>query len=261
VQDELKQIATLQRLLLPKDDIKIKGVDVAASFRACDQAGGDYYDLVAMTEIFEPGSEPRENDFWGAMIADSAGHGASAAVEVAMFDAILRTINPANSNISDGPAGVFNYTNPYLFTRLIRGTFITAFVAGYNPDSETISYSCAGHPPALLYRRDNKNPVEPIELDQSNGIPLGVIKDFEWSNVIVPFLQNDLLLFYTDGLLEAANPDGEQFGLSRLKQLIVEYYDLPSKEIVGKIETAIDGFQESDDRKDDQTLLILKRIK
>jgi len=257
IQNELKQIAALQRQLLPEDDIKIKGVDIAANFRACEHAGGDYYDFLSMTEILEPTSGPRDSDYWGTMIADSAGHGATAAVEISMFDAILRTMNHEDSTLLEGPAGVFNYANQYLFTRIIRGTFITSFVAGYNPDLEQITYSCAGHPPPILYRSVSH---DLIELDQSNGIPLGVVKDFVWENANISFKQKDILLMYTDGILEAANGSGEQFGLERLKNIMIENLALSCKSIIEKIETAVDEFQQGSDRKDDQTLVVLKRL-
>jgi len=257
IQDELKKIATLQRQLLPEDDVEIKGVELAANFRACEHAGGDYYDFLSLTDIIDPESVPRHSDFWGTMIADSAGHGATAAVEISMFDAILRTMNHENSTMTEGPAGVFNYTNQYLFTRIIRGTFITSFVAAFNPDLEQITYACAGHPPPILFRSRSQ---DMIELDQSAGIPLGVVKDYVWENAIVPFKTNDMLLMYTDGILEANNANREQFGLQRLKNVLIEDLSLSCKEIVSKIEAAVDDFQQSNVRKDDQTLVILKRL-
>ncbi len=257
VQSELQQIAALQRQLLPQDDITIKGVDIAANFRPCEHAGGDYYDFLSMTEILEPMSVPRSSDYWGSMIADSAGHGATAAVEISMFDAILRTMKHEDSTVLEGPAGVFNYANQYLFTRIIRGTFITSFVAGYNPDLEKITYSCAGHPPPILYRSSSQDLVE---LDQSAGIPLGVVKDFVWENASVAFNQNDILLMYTDGILEATNRGGEQFGLERLKAVMTEDLSLSCKEIITKIEVAVEVFQQGSARKDDQTLVIIKRL-
>ncbi len=256
-QEELKKIATLQRQLLPADEVLIKGVEIAANFRACEQAGGDYYDFLPLTEMFEPDSTLNDSDYWGAMIADSAGHGAAAAVEISMFDAILRTMTRDNSVAHDGPAGVFNYTNQHLFTRIIRGTFITAFVAAYNPDLEIMTYACAGHPPPILFKSSSQ---ELIELDQSAGIPLAVVKDYVWENATVSFCKNDVLLMYTDGILEANNIQGEQFGLPRLKTVLIENLSLSCKELLSNIESAVDNFQQSNVRKDDQTLLILKRL-
>ncbi len=257
IQEELKQIANLQRLLLPQDDLKIKGIDIAANFRACEHAGGDYYDLVALGDNLEPSMATDESQSWGVMIADSAGHGAAAAVEISMFDAILRTINPSNSNINAGPAGVFDYTNQFLFTRLIRGTFITSFVAGYDPKTESIDYACAGHPPGIMYRYRNK---ELIELNLAGGIPLGVVKEYTWENSTIAFNKNDLLVLYTDGILEAENDNGEQFGIDRLKNIISSNSNLNVKTLLTLIEATVDDFQSNRARKDDQTLVLLKRL-
>ncbi|VAW78021.1 Serine phosphatase RsbU, regulator of sigma subunit [hydrothermal vent metagenome] len=256
-QEELTKIATLQRQLLPADKGSIQGVEIAANFRACEQAGGDYYDFLSLAEMSESLSTPSDRDYWGAMIADSAGHGAAAAVEISMFDAILRTMTRENSTAQDGPAGVFNYTNQYLFTRVIRGTFITAFVIAYNPDLEMITYACAGHPPPILFKSSSQ---ELIELDQSAGIPLAVVKDYVWENATISFRKNDILVMYTDGILEANNSKGEQFGLQRLKNLLIKSVSLSCQEMLSNIESAVDHFQQSKSRKDDQTLLILKRL-
>ena len=256
VHAELKQIANLQRLLLPQNNLSIRGIEITANFRACEHAGGDYYDIVNLSENFGLSGQAFESDYWGALIADSAGHGAAAAVEISMFDAILRTYRAPENDDFNGPANVFDYTNQYLFTRLIRGTFITSFAIGYHPERRLLSYSCAGHPPALLYRAKTQ---DLIELDQSGGIPLGVVREFEWENAYSEFYKDDILVLYTDGILEAENRHGEQFGKQRLIDLIMHHHTLPMESLLATIEKEIDHFSKGVGRKDDQTLVLARK--
>ncbi|WP_455210062.1 PP2C family protein-serine/threonine phosphatase, partial [Kaarinaea lacus] len=157
IADEINSVAKIQRQLLPKDTLITPGLNIASRFVPYSQVGGDYYDITELTEFFH-GKATLNNEIipepkvWGFMIADASGHGSAAAVEIAMFDAILRTYPP---DYDAGPAGVFNYANRHLFTRTIRGSFITAFVSAYLPDENVLSYCNAGHPPPLL-KRHNK---------------------------------------------------------------------------------------------------------
>lgn len=250
IQKEVSEVGNLLKMLLPQREVQIHGVDVATSYKPCEHAGGDYYDLVSLTKVFWPECADDESDYWGAIIVDSAGHGAAAAVEVAMFDAILRTYK---GNPDIGPAGVFNYANPYLFTRLIRGTFLTAFIANYNPFTKSLRFCNAGHPPALLIRGSGVVQL----LDHPKGIPLAVSREFQWQNGEVDFNPGDVLILYTDGVTEAASPDGSLFGIDRMKSVALAG-PMQVEAVKQRLETALLEHQRGKKQKDDQTIIVVK---
>jgi sigma-B regulation protein RsbU (phosphoserine phosphatase) len=252
IEKEVSDVGNLLKMLLPQRDAEIRGVEVATSYKPCEHAGGDYYDLVPLTKVFWPGQADGNHDYWGAIIADSAGHGAAAAVEVAMFDAILRTYR---GNPDAGPAGVFNYANQYLFTRLIRGTFLTAFIANYNPFNKTLRFCNAGHPPALLIRVDGS--LE--HLDNPKGIPLAVNREFRWHNGQVDFHPGDVLILYTDGVTEAAAPDGNLFGMERLIDAATNGA-MHAHAIAQRVEAALARHRDGRKQKDDQTFIVIKLV-
>jgi serine phosphatase RsbU (regulator of sigma subunit) len=252
IEKEVSEVGNLLKMLLPQQVEQICGVDVATSYKPCEHAGGDYYDLVSLTKVFWPERDDGKNDYWGAIIVDSAGHGAAAAVEVAMFDAILRTYK---GDPDTGPAGVFNYANPYLFTRLIRGTFLTAFIANYNPFNKSLRFCSAGHPPALLIRAGGT-----VEwLDSPKGIPLAVTREYQWQNGQVDFNPDDVLILYTDGVTEAAAPDGTLFGIERLKAVALAG-PMHAEAITQRVESALIEHQHGKKQKDDQTLIVIKLL-
>ena len=188
---------------------------------------------------------------WGAIIADVSGHGPAAAVEVAMLDAILRTY----PNLSGGPAGVLNYANRHFFSRQIRGNYITAFAANYDPQISRLTYTNAGHNPPLLKRNDGTVFTE--FLDASDGIPLGVDPAHTWVNVEIPMVTGDVLVLYTDGVTEARGSDGEHFGPERLKAL-VETSDPVPQTVLKALKQALMQHRQGTPPKDDQTIVVIQ---
>ena len=251
IANELNSVAKIQRQLLPQDLSETPGLIIAARFAPYAQVGGDYYDITRLTSDFD--LAPNTNiPQWGFMIADASGHGSAAAVEIAMFDAILRTYPP---NKEAGPAGVFNYANRYLFTRTIRGNYITAFVSAYLPHAGVLSYCNAGHPSPLL--KTLKKPREIVYLDESTGIPLGITPDGQWQSASVGMQPGDTLILYTDGLTEAVSDSGEAFGHKRLEAIVAQSPNEPHS-MLKNIETALSAHQNHTRQNDDQTVLIIQ---
>src|SRR6185436_2559549 len=210
---EIESLADIQKLLLP-DNPQIRGLDYASHWQPAETAAGDYYEMSNLTPFAPPDFVPTGDDVWAVIVADVSGHGAAAAMEAAQFDAIMRTYR------GDGPAppaGALSYANRYFFSRRNRGHFMTVFAALYRPDTRILSYLSAGHPPMLLRRNggfarpimeseaqfgpavtDSGNvpiaagvsarPIMAVEagavisLGESDQIPLGVLRDYEYSN-------------------------------------------------------------------------------
>lgn len=248
IKKELNDIARIHSLLLPQEQIKLNGTRYATYFQSCDTAGGDYFDIVNLSELIFQNSDPEKADSWGAIIADASGHGAAAAVEVAMFDAILRTYRATHE---DGPASVFNYTNRYFFTRKLRGSFITALILSYDPDTQMLTYANAGHPPALLLSPDGE-----LHILQEADIPLGVEQDWQWQNARVRIKPGTLIVAYTDGITEAMSTDRQQFGLERLITIVRQSEDVD--DCIASVRAALHAHQDGRSHTDDHALLVFK---
>jgi sigma-B regulation protein RsbU (phosphoserine phosphatase) len=105
--------------------------------------------------------------------------------------------------------------------------YITFFVGVYNPDRHTLTYVNAGHNPPLLLRRDGS--VEPLE---QGGVILGMAPNLRYEQASIELAPEDFLLMYTDGVSEAMNPSGEEFGEERIRDLLLKYRLLHPQEIV-----------------------------
>lgn len=251
IRHHLEQIAEIQRKLLPPADHSIPGITLAASYLPFVSAGGDYYDVMPLAPAAGNVQQSQIWPRWGAIIADVSGHGPAAAVEAAMLDAILRTY----PNLSDGPAAVLGYANRHFFSRQIRGNFITAFAANYDPQTGLLSYTNAGHNPPVL-RRAGQPPLLEL-LDASAGIPLGVDRDHSWDTVKVQMGTGDLLVLYTDGVTETRNAGGEMFGTGRLQQTIAACEPEP-RLVVATLERALELHRQGTTPTDDQTILVIR---
>lgn len=249
IERELNDIGHLHNLLLPSEEIQLNGTDVATYFSFCDIAGGDYFDLVNLSHILDPAYPPGQADVWGLIIADASGHGAAAAVEIAMFDAILRTYHASPEN---GPANVFNYANKYFFTRTLRGSFITASILNYDPRKRRLRYANAGHPPVIMKTPDGQL----NELSQKNGIPLGVDPSWQWENTKIHIEPDTILISYTDGFTEALSPKGKQFGMQRFQQVIRDTSG-SAEEYKQALVNAVQEHQDDAQQSDDQALVVM----
>ncbi len=299
---EIESLADIQKLLLP-DNPQIRGLDYAFHWQPAETAAGDYYEMSNLTPYAPPDFRPTGDDVWGVIVADVSGHGAAAAMEAAQFDAIMRTYR------GDGPAppaGALSYANRYFFSRRNRGHFMTVFAALYRPDTRTLSYLSAGHPPMLLRRRggfsqpptESPRPseafggsssseafdgpsgpsgalgllsdtvevlrdtlgllaAEVLTLGEGDQIPLGVLRDYEYSNNEITLEPGDLLVLYTDGITEARDRHDRMFGSDRLRDLIARGPDSP-RALCDGIVAEVTAHQGGPIGEDDQTLIVLR---
>jgi sigma-B regulation protein RsbU (phosphoserine phosphatase) len=248
---EIEDLADIQRLLLP-DNPQIRGLEYAAHWQPAATAAGDYYELTNITR-FAPPEFPRDGaDMWGVIVGDVSGHGAAAAMETVQFDAILRTYKADGP--PGGPAGVISYVNKYFFSRRSRGHFMSAFVASYRPDLRKLLYLSAGHPPLLLKRDHTVDLV-----GEGDQIPLGVLRDHEYRNNEITVQPGETLVLYTDGIVEARNARGDQFGIERLREIVIAGPAAP-RALLDSVIDAVRAHQDAAVGADDQTLVILKVV-
>lgn len=240
---ELRSIAEIQRSLLPAAKPRVPGLDVAVHYRTAKRAGGDYYDFF-----------PLPNDRLGVLIADASGHGAPAAVLMAVVHTIAHTrVEPPQR-----PAEFLTYLNAHLTRRYTRptGSFVTAFYAVFDPAQGTLSYASAGHnPPRLLRAADGFK----MALNRAQKLPLGIKLDETYLEQTVPLLPGDQVVFFTDGVIEAVNTEGEVFGTIHIDEELTTCY--PTAEALLKaILASFSLFTAATTPADDQTLVVVKRV-
>jgi sigma-B regulation protein RsbU (phosphoserine phosphatase) len=187
----------IHRGLLPRHDPLFAGLDVSGGFRAAEGVGGDYYGYVAMAD----GS-------LGIAIADVSGHGVGAALFMAIAKGALQS--EARDVLSAGD--VLGRVNEVLASDFAASDmFATLVFARFLPDGRRIVWSNAGHnPPLLLHENGDVEPLKPC------GPALGIVAGARWRDVDQRFSPGDVLLFYTDGLIEAKDGAKRPFGTDRL---------------------------------------------
>lgn len=245
---EIRDLADVQRLLLP-DNPQIRGLAYAIHYEPSAVAGGDYYDLMSLSHriVDYPSQLP---DVFGLMLADVSGHGAGAAMEAVQFDAILRTYK---GDEVDGPAGAMTYANRHFFSRKARPHFMTALGFLHSPQTGDVYLCNAGHLPPLR-RRNGK--VE--RLDQGRDIPIGVLREHAFSNHRYDGVNGDLLVFYTDGIIEARNADGVEFGIGSLEAILARSPLSTPEALLSSMLAQLHAHQGSSIGNDDQTLIVLR---
>jgi sigma-B regulation protein RsbU (phosphoserine phosphatase) len=245
---EISGLADVQRLLLPESP-NIRGLSYAIHYQPAAIAGGDYYDLMRLTHRIPdyPATQP---DAFGLMLADVSGHGAGAAMEAVQFDAILRTYR---GDEGEGPAGALTYANRHFFSRKSRPHFMTAQGFLVLPHTGQAYLCNAGHLPPVRRRRGR---IE--RLDGSRDIPIGVLREHQFHNHTYDVESDDLLVFYTDGITEARDRSGVQFGVERLEAILARPELGTPDELLRRIVAEVQAHQGGDIGSDDQTLIVLQ---
>ncbi len=147
--------------------------------------------------------------------------------------------------------------NNYLAENTPANRFVTIFYAELNPTAHELRFINAGHNPPLIVRADG-NTVEQLE---SGGLPLGIIPNTSYQEGHIALQSGDLLVIYSDGVNETQNPEGEEFGMARLSDVLVRNINESAARVRDRIEDALTKFAQGTPSVDDITLVIVKRIK
>ncbi|MCA9296985.1 MAG: SpoIIE family protein phosphatase, partial [Phycisphaerales bacterium] len=213
IRREVERIAAIQRALLPQSMPDIPGVRLAAEYNTYDQAGGDYYDIQPLKRT-DDGAAHDPNGPWVLIIADAAGHGPAAAVLMAMLHAILH----AYPHMPGGPGEVLTHVNTHLARKQLESSFVTAFLAIYDPPTRTLTYARAGHPPPMLKDPGPGGTVR--RLDAVGGVPLGILNDARFEDASVTLEPGQAVVMYTDGITEGMNHDHRMFGVAGVERAL-----------------------------------------
>ncbi len=239
ISQELELASSIQKQILPKSIEKIKGIDITNFFSPAKEIGGDYYDYSV-----------QDNEF-SITIADVSGKGVPAAFLMALSRAMLKTINHISNY---GPAEELNLFNKIIFKDITENMFVTMLNAKYNIESHKFTYSSAGHNPLVVYRKS----TDTVELCGTKGAAIGFIENYNYRENSFILESGDIIVFYTDGIIESENIKRELFGIERLTEAIYQNRDLPVEEIKVKILEAIEKFRNNYEQTDDITFVILK---
>lgn len=236
---ELNIASDIQKSFLPETVPSLKGYDIAAVSIPAKEVGGDFYDFITLS-----------GDKIGFIIADVSGK----SVPAALFMALSRAVVRANAIWSPGARDVIREANNLITRDSRSGMFVTLFYSVLDVSSRKLTYVNAGHNPPLMFNSITGD----FKLLRAKGIALGALEDMDYEEITMPLESGCTIVFYTDGVTEATNDTGEQFGEERLQALIKEISHLPAREMVEKIEGQVNLFCYGSPQFDDITLMVLK---
>jgi sigma-B regulation protein RsbU (phosphoserine phosphatase) len=238
---ELEMAGELQKSLLPDIYQIFNGVSFASKYIPSIQIGGDLYDIVTFGQ-----------GLTGFMIADVSGHGVAAALVASMFKMSFHTHAP---NIAS-PKILFQMLNDEIKS-ILAEDYITSFYLILDRTQNTITYSNAGHPSPLFYRKATQ---EILDLD-TNGYFIGMFENGDYEEKTISVSEGDAILLYTDCILEIENAAGQQFGRQRLLELFGRAIeDKHGQDVIAMIEADLRSFCVQETFSDDFTCLLLEFI-
>ena len=235
---ELASAGRMQRLILPPALPVHPGVQFAASYQTSRHAGGDYYDVL-----------PLATGHYGVMVADVSGHGAPAAIIMAMIRAALH----AHRAVQTDPAAVLRTLNDHFDYLWDTEMFSTAIYATVDAARRELRIACAGHPPPVLVRHGE----EPRALSVDAVPPLLMMPLPLIPAPAVQLEPGDRVLFYTDGVTERIDRQGHMYDLSRLAAVLSKAATLPPARLIERVVEDLERFADGQEPEDDLTLVAL----
>ena len=239
---DLEIAREIQSWLVPSEPPKVVGADIAFATRPQNSVAGDYYDA------FYP--NPSALDRLMVVIADVAGKSVPAALLMATLQASLRTIVEENVPLVDLVARL----NYYACAHSLNGLrFTTAVLSEYNPNSRRLTYVNAGHNAPILRRANGT-----LETLEAGGLPLGIRPATNYETASLELKPGDALIFFTDGVVEAFNGGGEEFGNARWLNAIRNLPDWDAQQTLQLLMKRVDEFVGVTRQSDDITCLVFR---
>ena len=239
---DLEIAREIQTWLVPAAPPSVSGADIAFATRPQNSVAGDYYDA------FFPSTPDPQNDKLMLVIADVAGKSVPAALLMATLQASLRTIASEDAPLADLVARL----NRYACAHSMDGRrFTTAVLAQFEPPSCRLTYVNAGHNPPILRRANGT-----LEKLETGGLPLGILASAVHETATVSLAPNDTLIFYTDGVVEAFDEDGQEFGDARWQTAIRALPNFPAQDALRYLMAQVDMFVGATRQSDDITCMV-----
>jgi phosphoserine phosphatase RsbU/P len=236
-QRDLDRAREIQHHMMPTLSPAIPGLEIQVRFLPAVELGGDLYDFFAYAK-----------DRHVLAVGDVSGKGAPAALYGAMVSGILRSMAREKLPAPE----MLHRLNLSLLERKIEGHFITLTYCLWEPKAKTLRIANAGMPLPLHLRGEQAHTI------RAEGIPLGLLANTEYQETTVQLQSGDLLALFSDGLIEAAGEDNEEFGMRRLEKIMRENAQRPVGEILAATFAEVARFEAGYPRRDDQTLMLLR---
>jgi len=230
----------IQLSMLPKACPSVEGWQFVVYYQPASQVGGDFYDF-----IYLPDGQI------GLVIADAAGKGVPAALMMSLSRVILKTIALNGS----GPSSTLLHSNQILYKEYSESAFVSAFYASIDPKNGRMEFANAGHNRPLWY---SSRSGESIEI-YSKGIVLGLFPEVSIDQETIEIMPGDVLVFYTDGLIEAQNEQNDFYETSRLVEIFSSNTHKNAMEILDAIVHSWKNFVGNSPQSDDLTLIVVRR--
>lgn len=244
--DELAVAREIQTGLMPKEPPKNEFYEISCYSEAAREVGGDYFDFIVRE------SSPEKTYI---VIGDISGKGMAAALHMVQVQAILHFLISHN----DSPKTILTLLNKNLTRILKRGSFFTVSLACLNSKG-SILLSRAGHMPLIVYRKENQKCHNIIPGGMGIGLSHNSIFENSLEEIEIQPQSGDILIFYTDGVVEAMNNFLQEYGEERFMNVISKNADKPAKAIQESILDNIAVFTDSSPSHDDLTLIVMKAI-
>jgi len=241
IEQELKVAREIQHASLPKKVPTLKGWQISPFYQPAREVGGDFYDFHLLSE-----------GLLGVVVGDATGKGVPAALVMSTTCGMLQLA--ARALDSTSPGEVLAQVNETLFARIPPNMFVTCFYAILEPESGSLSYANAGHD--LPYLRHGRHAEEL----RARGMPLGLMSGMSYEEGEASLRQEDKVLFYSDGLVEAHDAEGDMFGFPRLRALVAEHAEEEQRSLGDFLMEELYSFVgDGWEQEDDITLLTLRR--
>ncbi len=239
---EIQLAQLVQQSLLPGEVPSLPGVEIAAFTRPAEFVGGDYFDFLN----FQTGEVA-----WA--VGDVAGHGVSAGMQMAGVQALCRAIIPAQVSPADAVDQIHRlFVHNSRFT-----TFVSLFLASYNPSTRSLTYCNAGHnPPMVLHAAGRGSSA--VRWLNPTGAAIGLIEEPDFGQSKMSLTLGDLLVMYTDGVVEATSNGRGMFGPERLVDAVVPLRGGSPGDVVRAITRALEDFVGQKEFSDDATIVVCR---
>ncbi|MFQ5740005.1 MAG: SpoIIE family protein phosphatase [Acidobacteriota bacterium] len=256
LREQLRIAKKVQSHLFPQALPAMELLDYGGTCRAAGQVGGDYYDFLQLSPTL-----------LCIAVGDISGKGISAALLMASLQALLRSHAPnSRGQLSE----MLGDINRLLCSMTDDSRFSTFFCGVFDSQTSCLTYANAGHNPPLLLRASsrpeadspgagNDHPVEENFLRlEPTGTLLGIFSDSQYEQRKLKLFPDDLLVIYTDGIIEAQNPLGEHFGERRLERLVATHRHCSAQELQGVVLAEVARFSKGAEILDDLTLVVVR---
>jgi phosphoserine phosphatase RsbU/P len=239
LEHELQLASEIQQRLQPSSPPIVEGYDLQGVSFSCYEVGGDYYDFI-----------PRCDGKLLIALGDVSGKGTAAALLMSSLHAAMHAQVAANSSLLQ----TINAVNQYLANNTPTNRFVTLFLAELDAETGMMNFINAGHNPPLIAHVDGR-----VEQLASGGLPLGIMPMAQYEVGQTRLQNGEVLVIYSDGVSEANNLKGEEFGVDRLEEVVKKHLTASAAGLRDKVESSLSAFTKTAPANDDITLVIVKR--